>query len=69
MAEAVLLFSREETSKYYGNFSFQTILTEEEKVAFKPISGQLKKGEASFHHALAVHGSYGNRLVDLKVKI
>ncbi|XP_050415070.2 phytanoyl-CoA dioxygenase domain-containing protein 1 [Patella vulgata] len=41
--------------------SIQTILTEEEKAAFKPICGNLKKGEASFHHPLAVHGSYGNR--------
>jgi len=41
---------------------FQTILTEEEKAAFKPVCGNLRKGEASFHHALAVHGSYGNRL-------
>ncbi|ESO93738.1 hypothetical protein LOTGIDRAFT_203077 [Lottia gigantea] len=41
--------------------SIQTILTEEEKVAFKPVCGRLRKGEASFHHPLAVHGSYGNR--------
>ncbi|XP_064595452.1 phytanoyl-CoA dioxygenase domain-containing protein 1 homolog [Liolophura sinensis] len=41
--------------------SIHTILTEEEEAAFKPVCGQLRKGEASFHHALAVHGSYGNR--------
>lgn len=41
--------------------SIKTILTEEEKANFKPVCGNLKKGEASFHHALAVHGSYGNR--------
>lgn len=41
--------------------SIMTILTEEEKAQFKPVCGNLKKGEASFHHALAVHGSYGNR--------
>ncbi|KAK7106231.1 phytanoyl-CoA dioxygenase domain-containing protein 1 homolog [Littorina saxatilis] len=39
----------------------KTILTEEEREAFKPVSALLKKGEASFHHALSVHGSYGNR--------
>ncbi|CAL4062530.1 unnamed protein product [Meganyctiphanes norvegica] len=41
--------------------SIKTILTEEEKKQFKPISSNLKKGQASFHHALAVHGSYGNK--------
>ncbi|XP_033758538.1 probable alpha-ketoglutarate-dependent hypophosphite dioxygenase [Pecten maximus] len=41
--------------------SIQTILTEEEKQQFKPVCGKLRKGHASFHHALAVHGSYGNR--------
>ncbi|KAH3691445.1 ectoine dioxygenase-like [Dreissena polymorpha] len=41
--------------------SIKTILTEEEKDGFRPVCGNLRKGEASFHHALAVHGSYGNR--------
>jgi len=40
---------------------FQTILTDEELNQFKPICPRLKKGEASFHHALMVHGSYCNR--------
>ena len=40
---------------------FQTILTDEELNQFKPICPKLKKGEASFHHALMVHGSYCNR--------
>ncbi|KAK3106886.1 hypothetical protein FSP39_002090 [Pinctada imbricata] len=31
------------------------------KKNFKPVCANLKKGEASFHHALAVHGSYGNK--------
>ncbi|XP_013408363.2 uncharacterized protein LOC106172273 [Lingula anatina] len=39
----------------------KTILSEEEKAAFKPVPSLLKKGHASFHHALSVHGSYGNR--------
>ncbi|KAF6028151.1 hypothetical protein EB796_013549 [Bugula neritina] len=41
--------------------SIKTILTEEEVEAFDPQPVELKKGEASFHHPLAVHGSYGNR--------
>jgi len=39
----------------------KTILTPEELAAFKPVKTLLKKGEASFHHPLSVHGSYGNR--------
>ncbi|KAK7492458.1 hypothetical protein BaRGS_00016331 [Batillaria attramentaria] len=31
----------------------KTILTEEELAMFKPVSAMLKKGEASFHHALS----------------
>ncbi len=41
--------------------SLQTILTEEELKGFKPQHAMLKKGEASFHHPLMVHGSFGNR--------
>lgn len=41
--------------------SIKTILTEEERAAFQPVCGRLKRGEASFHHALSVHGSYGNK--------
>ncbi|CAF3317075.1 unnamed protein product [Rotaria sp. Silwood2] len=40
--------------------SIKNILTDEEKQQFKPVPGLLKKGHASFHHALMVHGSYGN---------
>lgn len=36
-------------------------LTEEQKEAFKPIPIELKKGYASFHHPLMVHGSYENK--------
>ena len=36
-------------------------LTEEQKVQFKPIPIELKKGYASFHHPLMVHGSYANK--------
>lgn len=35
-------------------------LTPEQKEEFKPIPIELKKGYASFHHPLMVHGSYEN---------
>jgi ectoine hydroxylase-related dioxygenase (phytanoyl-CoA dioxygenase family) len=37
------------------------MLNEEQKAAFTPIPVELKKGYASFHHPLMVHGSYANR--------
>lgn len=36
-------------------------LSEEQKAAFKPIPIELKKGYATFHHPLLVHGSYENK--------
>jgi ectoine hydroxylase-related dioxygenase (phytanoyl-CoA dioxygenase family) len=39
----------------------QKVLTEEEKAAFKPVPSLLKKGEASIHHPLMVHGSFPNK--------
>ena len=36
-------------------------LSEEQKEAFKPVPIELKKGYASFHHPLMVHGSYENK--------
>ena len=41
--------------------AIQTVLTDEQKNQFKPVAIELKKGEASFHHPLMVHGSYENR--------
>lgn len=41
--------------------SVKDVLSPEELAAFKPTPSLLRKGEASFHHALAMHGSYGNR--------
>jgi ectoine hydroxylase-related dioxygenase (phytanoyl-CoA dioxygenase family) len=35
-------------------------LTAEQKREFKPVAIELKKGEASFHHPLTVHGSFEN---------
>lgn len=36
-------------------------LTEEQKADFKPVPIEMKKGYATFHHPLMVHGSYENR--------
>src|SRR2546423_1637922 len=38
-----------------------SVLTEEQKAAFKPVAIELKQGECSFHHPLMIHGSYANR--------
>jgi len=35
-------------------------LSEAQKREFKPVAVELKKGEASFHHPLTVHGSFEN---------
>ena len=35
-------------------------LNEEQREEFKPVAVELKKGEASFHHPLTVHGSFEN---------
>lgn len=36
-------------------------LTETQKAEFKPVPIELKKGHATFHHPLMVHGSYENK--------
>jgi ectoine hydroxylase-related dioxygenase (phytanoyl-CoA dioxygenase family) len=41
--------------------SIQAVLTDEQKQEFRPVAIELKKGEASFHHPLMVHGSFENR--------
>jgi len=41
--------------------AIQTVLSEKQQQQFKPVAIELKKGEASFHHPLMVHGSYENR--------
>lgn len=40
--------------------SIQKVLTDRQKENFKPVAIELKKGEASFHHPLMVHGSFEN---------
>lgn len=37
-----------------------TVLSEEQRAAFRPVPVELKRGQCSFHHALTVHGSYEN---------
>ena len=49
------------TESYYLLSCIQDVLTEEERSNFKPTPALLKKGEASFHHPLTVHGSYANK--------
>jgi len=45
-----------------GNMEeIMTVLSPEQKEAFRPIPIELKRGQCSFHHPLMVHGSYENR--------
>ncbi len=44
-----------------GMDAIQSVLTPEQKAAFCPVPVELKKGYASFHDAMTVHGSYENR--------
>ena len=37
------------------------VLNQEQNKEFKPLPIELRKGEASFHHPLMVHGSFGNK--------
>lgn len=41
--------------------AIQAVLTDEQKAEFNPTAIELKRGEATFHHPLMVHGSYENR--------
>jgi hypothetical protein len=40
--------------------AIQAVLTDQQRREFKPHAIELKRGEASFHHPLMVHGSYEN---------
>lgn len=45
-----------------GNMeAIREVLTEEQWNAFRPVPIVLRKGEATFHHPLLVHGSFENR--------
>ncbi len=41
--------------------AIQSVLSDEQKAAFKPVPIRLKRGECAFHHPLLVHGSYDNK--------
>ncbi|MBN4046718.1 phytanoyl-CoA dioxygenase family protein [bacterium AH-315-P07] len=41
--------------------AIRDVLSDEEKEEFIPTAIHLKRGEASFHHPMMVHGSYENR--------
>jgi ectoine hydroxylase-related dioxygenase (phytanoyl-CoA dioxygenase family) len=41
--------------------AIQTVLSEEQRQQFRPVAVELKKGEATFHHGLTIHGSFENR--------
>jgi ectoine hydroxylase-related dioxygenase (phytanoyl-CoA dioxygenase family) len=41
--------------------AIQGLLNQEQNKEFKPQPIELRKGEASFHHPLMVHGSFGNK--------
>ena len=50
------------TDPKFGDMeSIKSVLNEEELKGFLPRPSGLKKGQASFHHPLMVHGSYANR--------
>jgi hypothetical protein len=40
--------------------AIQSVLSDEQKEQFKPRAIEMKRGEASFHHPMMVHGSYAN---------
>ena len=40
--------------------AIQSVLSDEQKERFKPVAIELKKGEASLHHPLMIHGSFEN---------
>ncbi len=41
--------------------AIDSVLTPDQRAAFQPVSIQLARGEAAFHHPLTVHGSGENR--------
>lgn len=44
-----------------GMEAIKSVLTEEQREQFTPVPVEVRRGEASFHHPLTVHGSSENR--------
>jgi len=44
--------------------AIESVLSDDQKARFTPVPIELKRGEASFHHPLMVHGSYENSTQD-----
>jgi ectoine hydroxylase-related dioxygenase (phytanoyl-CoA dioxygenase family) len=40
--------------------AIQSVLSEEQRRAFRPVAIELARGECTFHHPLMVHGSFAN---------
>jgi ectoine hydroxylase-related dioxygenase (phytanoyl-CoA dioxygenase family) len=40
--------------------AIQSVLTDGQKAAFKPVAIEMKRGYGSFHHPRMIHGSYAN---------
>jgi ectoine hydroxylase-related dioxygenase (phytanoyl-CoA dioxygenase family) len=38
-----------------------SVMDDEQKAEFKPVPIEMRRGHASFHHPLLLHGSYENR--------
>ncbi|KAL6075184.1 Phytanoyl-CoA dioxygenase family protein [Balamuthia mandrillaris] len=50
------------TSRHFDDMeSIRTLLNEQQLADFRPVPMLLKKGEATIHHPLLVHGSFGNK--------
>ena len=41
--------------------AIESVLSNEQRLQFKPVPIELKKGECSFHHPLMIHGSHANQ--------
>lgn len=44
-----------------GMDAIKSVLSDQQRAAFKPVACELRAGEAVFHHPLMLHGSFENR--------
>ncbi len=50
------------TDPKFGDMeSIKSVLSADELEKFHPVPSGLKRGQASFHHPLTVHGSFANK--------